>query len=40
MEPVANVPLWKKLGWFVLLWFGGVLAVGTFAYLLRFLIPA
>lgn len=40
MEPVADTPLWKKLAWFAALWVGGVVAVGTFAYLLKFLIPA
>ncbi|MBC2778493.1 DUF2474 domain-containing protein [Parasphingopyxis sp. GrpM-11] len=28
-------PLYAKLGWFVLLWAGGVLAVGSVAYILR-----
>jgi len=40
MEPAADIPLWKKLGWFALLWIGGVVAIGAFAYLLKFLIPA
>jgi hypothetical protein len=39
MEPSEDIPLWKKLVWFAVLWIGGVLAVGAFAYLLRFLIP-
>ena len=28
-------PLWKRLGWFVLLWAAGVATVGTVALLIR-----
>lgn len=28
-------PLWKRLAWFVVLWLGGLAAVGTLAWLLR-----
>jgi hypothetical protein len=28
-------PWWKRLAWFVGLWFAGVLAVGSVAYLIR-----
>lgn len=28
-------PWWKRLGWFVLLWLGGVLALSAFAWGLR-----
>ncbi|WOI53195.1 DUF2474 family protein [Parvularcula sp. LCG005] len=31
-------PLWQKLLWFVALWGGGVLVVGTVAYLIRAMI--
>lgn len=33
-SPAAG-PLWKRLIWFITLWAGGVLAVGTVAYLIR-----
>jgi hypothetical protein len=33
-------PWWKRLGWFVALWAGGVLAVGSVAYLIRWWIKA
>jgi hypothetical protein len=26
---------WRRIGWFVLLWAGGVVAIGGFAWLLR-----
>jgi hypothetical protein len=39
MEPAKDLPLWKKLGWFVALWAGGVITVVAFGYLMRFLIP-
>ncbi len=29
----------RKLGWFALLWLGGVTVVGTIALLLRLMIP-
>lgn len=32
-EPAG--PLWKRLGWFVLLWAAGVAVVGTVAWLIR-----
>lgn len=32
-------PLLKRLGWFVLLWVGGVLAVMLLAWLVRLFIP-
>lgn len=32
-------PLWKRLGWFVLLWVGGVLAVTILAWLVRSVTP-
>ena len=35
MDEQTPAPLRKRLGWFVLLWAGGVLALGAFAYLLR-----
>lgn len=28
-------PRWRRLGWFILLWLGGVAAVAGVAYLLR-----
>ena len=28
-------PRWRRLGWFILLWAGGVAAVAGVAYLLR-----
>jgi len=31
----AQAPLWKKWAWFVGLWAGGVLVVGSLGYLLR-----
>ena len=30
-----RAPVWLRLGWFVLLWAGGVLAVGTVGYIIR-----
>ena len=33
--PVPVHPRWRRLGWFVLLWLGGVAAVAGIAYLLR-----
>jgi hypothetical protein len=30
----------RRLGWFVLLWAGGVAAVGLLAMVLRFVVPA
>jgi len=30
---------WKKLGWFVLLWSGGVLAVAMFAWIIKAVMP-
>ena len=35
MSIEAGAPLWKRPAWFVALWAGGVAAVGTVAYLLR-----
>jgi len=29
---------WRRLGWFVLLWLGGVVTVGAVAFLLRSLL--
>jgi hypothetical protein len=31
----AAGPLWRRLGWFVLLWAGGVAAVGAAAFLIK-----
>lgn len=28
-------PVWRRLGWFVGLWLGGVLTVAALAYLIR-----
>jgi hypothetical protein len=28
-------PLWKRLGWFVLLWLGGLAAVSLLAFVIR-----
>ncbi len=36
-EASSPAPWWKRFGWFVLLWAGGVLALGAFAYGLRWL---
>jgi hypothetical protein len=35
LSDAAPAPLWKRLGWFVLLWAAGVAAVGSVAFLLR-----
>jgi hypothetical protein len=32
--PTPPTP-WRRIGWFVLLWAGGVVAIAGFAYLLR-----
>jgi hypothetical protein len=34
-DPGAPGPWWKRLGWFVALWAGGVLVVGAVAYFIR-----
>jgi hypothetical protein len=34
-EPSDPGPLWKRLGWFVLLWAASVLALSAVAYLIR-----
>ena len=31
--------LWKRLGWFILLWAGGLLAVTLLAWIVRAAIP-
>lgn len=36
--PQAKGPLWKRLGWFVLLWIASVLALGTVAYGIKLMI--
>ncbi|RZI42488.1 DUF2474 domain-containing protein [Herbaspirillum sp. HC18] len=36
----AERPWWKKLGWFALLWAGGVTTLGAAAYAIRFLMHA
>ncbi|WXL25137.1 DUF2474 domain-containing protein [Ectopseudomonas mendocina] len=33
-------PLWKRLGWLVLIWAGSVLALGAVSYLLRLFMKA
>ncbi|SJZ96116.1 DUF2474 family protein [Consotaella salsifontis] len=38
MEDRAPASLWRRLGWFAALWAGGVLAVGSVAYLIRLMI--
>ena len=32
--------LWKRLGWFVLLWAGGLLAITLLAWVVRAAMPA
>lgn len=39
MSEPAGSPLWKKLGWFVALWAGGVLAVSLLAFLVKLVYP-
>jgi hypothetical protein len=39
MDAPRHKRLLGRLGWFVLLWAAGVLAVAAFAYALRALIP-
>lgn len=34
-----NPPVWKKLGWFALLWVAGVSAVALLGYLVKWIIP-
>ncbi len=34
----SQTPLWKRLGWFVLLWAGSVVALGVVAYGIRLMI--
>ncbi len=31
----ATAARWRRIGWFVLLWAGGVAAIGGFAYAVR-----
>ena len=38
-EMEDNRPVWKKIAWFIALWAGGVLALATFGYGIKFLIP-
>jgi hypothetical protein len=38
MRDDVQGPLWKKWAWFVGLWAGGVLAVGSIGWLLRWLL--
>lgn len=40
MPRAAPSPRWRRLGWFVLLWLGGVAAVGSLAYMLRAIVKA
>ncbi len=35
MRPETPRGLWSRLGWFALLWLGGVAAVGVVAFVLR-----
>ncbi|MHB0706983.1 DUF2474 family protein [Roseomonas mucosa] len=37
-DPAPPGSRWRRLGWFVLLWLGGVVAVGAVAFLLRSLL--
>jgi len=39
MGHTQHQPLWKRLGWFALLWAGGVLAVTVLAWLVRLVTP-
>lgn len=38
--PEEERPLWKKLGWFAVLWAGGVVTVAAVAYVLKLTIGA
>lgn len=35
MRAPGDAPLWRRLAWFVVLWLGGLLAVGAVALLIR-----
>lgn len=40
MKRPPEQPLLKRLGWFVLLWIGGVMSVTILAYVVKALIPS
>jgi hypothetical protein len=40
MKGAAPSSGWRRLGWFVLLWLGGVATVGALAYALRAIVRA
>jgi uncharacterized protein involved in exopolysaccharide biosynthesis len=39
-QPQAPQPLWKRLGWLVVIYAGSVLALGAFAMLIRLFMTA
>ena len=38
-DPAQQQALWKRLGWFILLWAGGLLAVTILAWVVRLVMP-
>jgi hypothetical protein len=39
-DPAANKPLWKKVGWLIVIWSGSVVALGIAAEVLRMFMTA
>lgn len=39
MAETQDLPLWKKLGWFIALWVGGVVTLTLAVFILKALIP-